>query len=547
MSTAPNQTPERKLFHAPARWDQLRAGFSWDVPTLFNMGVACCDDWAAADPERPAVIHITPDGAPEVHSYGQMQRRSNALANAFRARGLRRGDRCAVLLAQCPEVLLTHFACFKLGLISLPLFTLFGEDGLAYRLQDSGARAVVTDRANLHKIYAIRDRLPQLSVITVIEGPEDGAHGFYEDIAAASDRFQPVQTRADDPAVIIYTSGTTGPPKGALHAHRFLLGHRPAVELQHDFFPRVGDISWTPADWAWVGGLMNIAMISLYYGVPVISHRMGKFDPEAAYALIRRQGIRNMFLPPTALKLMRQFKAPAGLGIRTVMSGGESLGAEMLDWGRSALGVTINETYGQTECNLCLTSSAGIGVQKPGAIGKAVPGFDVIIMDAEGNELPRGEIGQIGVRRGNPVMFREYWQLPEKTAEKYVGDWLKTGDLGVMDDEGYVTFSARDDDVITSSGYRIGPTEIENCLTGHPDVAMAAAVGIPDPVRTEIVKAFVVLRDGARRSDALEAELIARVRTRVSPHVAPRVIEVIDKMPMTATGKIMRRELRARG
>ncbi len=536
---------DRRVFKERADWDSLRRTFKWRVPVRFNMGVACCDDWAAAEPERTALRHVGADGSLETYSYGRLKRASNALANAFLARGLQRQDRCAVLLAQCPEVLITHFACHKLGMITLPLFTLFGEEGLEYRLRDSGARVVVTDRNNVHKILNLKEKLPDLQVVYVLEGAQAGAFGFWQDIAAASDRLTPVDTLAEDPAMIIYTSGTTGPPKGALHAHRFLLGHQPAVELQHEFFPQPGDVGWTPADWAWVGGLMNIAMLCLYYGVPLVSHRMGRFNPDAAYDLIKTLGVRNLFLPPTALKLMRQTRAPAGLAIRTIMSGGESLGADMLDWGQEELGITINETYGQTECNLCLTSAAGLGVQKPGAIGKAVPGFDVAIIDGDGVEVERGKTGEIGVRRGNPVMFMEYWQQPEKTAGKYVGGWLKTGDLGVMDAAGYVTFSSRDDDVITSSGYRIGPSEIENCLNGHPDVAMAAAVGIPDPVRTEIVKAFVVLRQGGQ-VEGLEAALIARVRERLSPHVAPRLVEVIDAMPMTATGKIMRRELRNR-
>jgi len=536
----------RKIFTQPSDWDALRRGFRWDVPEHFNIGVACCDDWARADPGRVAVVHMGAGGEVEEFTYDRLRRASNALANAFVARGLKRGDRVAVLLAQSPEVLITHFAAHKAGMITIPLFTLFGEDALEYRLRDSGARAVVTDRENLPKIAALRDRLPDLAVIYVVEGAEAGAFGLWQDIESASDDFTPVATLAEDPAVIIYTSGTTGPPKGALHAHRFLLGHMPAIELQHDFFPQPGDIGWTPADWAWVGGLMNIALGYLYYGVPVVSHRMGRFDAEAAFAMIARLNIRNLFLPPTALKLMRQVAPPTGLNIRTIMSGGESLGADMLDWGRSALGVTINETYGQTECNLCLTSSASIGVQKPGAIGKPVPGFDIAIIDSAGNEMPRGELGEIAVRRTTPVMFLEYWKQPEKTAEKFVGDWMRTGDLGVMDEQDYVTFQSRDDDVITSSGYRIGPTEIENCLTGHPDVAMAAVVGIPDAVRTEIVKAFVVLREGAS-PEGIEDVLRARVRERLSPHLAPRVVEVIDAMPMTATGKIMRRELRARG
>ncbi|NOX41843.1 MAG: AMP-binding protein [Alphaproteobacteria bacterium] len=536
----------RRIFDKPADWQILRDGFHWNVPKHFNIATACCDSWAAAEPNKVAIIHVKQGGATKTYSFQQLRAGSNALANGFRALGMQKGDRCAVLLAQSPEVMITHFACHKLGMISLPLFTLFGADALEYRLSDSGARVVVTDEENVHKILGIKDKLPALEHIYVVGRAGKDTRDFWLEIGQGSQNFTPVDTLSTDPAIIIYTSGTTGPPKGALHAHEFLLGHLPAVELQHEFFPKPGDVGWTPADWAWVGGLMNIAMVCLYYGVPLISHRMGKFDPEAAYHLIKRQNVKNLFLPPTALKIMRQINAPADLSIRTVMSGGESLGADLLDWGREALGVTINETYGQTECNLCLTSSAGIGVQKPGTIGKPVPGFDVEIIDGDGIKVATGEIGEIAIKRGTPVMFREYWKQPQKTAEKFVGDWLKTGDLGVMDEEGYVTFSSRDDDVITSSGYRIGPTEIENCLTGHPDVALAAAVGIPDPVRTESVKAFIVLRDGAPTA-GLEAELIARVRSRISVHVAPRAIEIIDAMPMTATGKIMRKELRARG
>lgn len=534
---------DRRVFQQQSSWDDLRAGFKSDIPVHFNIAQACCDDWAALDPTRLAVTHVGASGEETHVTYGALRDASNRLANVFRGRNLRQGDRCAVLLPQCPEVLITHFACFKLGMISLPLFTLFGEDGLEYRLKDSGARVVVTDRANVQKVLNLRQKLPDLELIFVVEGAQSGCFGLWQDINAASAALTPVKTLAEDSALIIYTSGTTGPPKGALHAHRFLLGHRPAVELQHEFFPKPGDVGWTPADWAWIGGLMNTAMACLYYGVPLVSHRMGKFDPDAAYHLIKSQKIQNMFLPPTALKLLRQTHSPVNFAVRTIMSGGESLGADMLEWGRSELGLTINETYGQTECNLCLTSCAGLGVQKPGAIGKAVPGFDVAILDEAGQLVEPGEVGEISVHRAAATMFKEYWQTPDKTAGKFAGEWLKTGDLGVMDDEGFVTFSSRDDDVITSSGYRIGPTEIENCLTGHPDVAMAAAIGIPDALRTEIVKAFVVLREGANQG-GLEAELIARVRGRISPHVAPKLIEFIDEMPMTATGKIIRRELR---
>jgi acetyl-CoA synthetase len=536
---------DRRHFKARAPWSELRAGFQWDIPQYFNIAEACCDSWAKYEPNRLAITHVNQDGTDRRLTYGDLSRASSGLANAFQARGLMRGDRCAVLLAQSPEVMISHFACHKLGMISLPLFTLFGEDGLEFRLEDSGARAVVTDRENLPKIQNLRHKLPDLEFVYVVEGEDTNAFGLWDDISRASGQITPIKTLAEDPAIIIYTSGTTGPPKGALHGHRFLLGHCPAVELQHEFFPQPGDVGWTPADWAWIGGLMNTAMMCLYYGVPLVSHRMSKFDVDATYGLISKHKIRNVFLPPTALKLMRQGKTPADFNVRTIMSGGESLGADMLDWGRAELGITINETYGQTECNLCLTSVAGLGVQKPGAIGKSVPGFDVAILDGEGQAVATGDVGEICVRRGTPVMFQAYWQAPEKTADKFIGDWMKTGDLATMDDEGYITFSSRDDDVITSAGYRIGPTEIENCLTGHPDVAMAAAIGVPDPLRTEIVKAFIVLREGAD-AHGLEAALIERVRHRISPHVAPKLIEVIEEMPMTATGKIIRRALRAK-
>ncbi len=393
------------------------------------------------------------------------------------------------------------------------------------------------------KVMALRADLPDLAEVYVIGEAAPPVRGFWAEIEAAHGAFDAADTAADDPAVLIYTSGTTGPPKGVLHAHRFLIGHLPSIECTHPGFGQSGDCGWTPADWAWIGGLMDMAMPCLYYGVPLVSHRMRKFDPDAAYRLIGAHGVRNLFLPPTALKLMRAAAVPGDVNVRSVTSGGESLGADLLDWGLSALKAPINEIYGQTECNLVLASCHGLMEVRPGSMGRALPGFEVAVLDGEGGTAAAGEMGEICVKAPNPVMFLRYWQKPQATAGKLRGGWLRTGDLGTCDGEGYFTYASRDDDVITSAGYRIGPSEIENCLCGHPDVVMAAAVGVPDPVRTEVVKAFVVLREGADW-DGLEAALIARVRDKVSPHVAPRIIERIDALPMTATGKIMRRELR---
>ncbi|MCT8159688.1 AMP-binding protein [Pseudoruegeria sp. SHC-113] len=524
-------------------WSTAQARFRWQVPEHFNIAEVCCDRWARREPDRLALTHIGDDGSRSSWSYGQLKLASDRLAAAFRAEGVGQGDRVALLLPQGPEVLITHFAAMKLGAIVLPLFTLFGPEALDFRLSDSGARVLVTDGASLEKLAALQTR-PQAVFCT------DPAPAPIRSFAQAIDHgpglTQMVNTRSEDPAVLIYTSGTTGPPKGALHAHRFLLGHLPCMELGHMHFPQPGAVGWTPADWAWIGGLMDMAMPCLYYGVPQISGRMRKFDPDAAFRLIREEALTTLFLPPTALRLLRQAQVPAGLSVRSITSGGESLGADLLQWGRDALNAPINELYGQTECNLVISGNPEMMEIRPGTMGRALPGHEVAIIDAQGTPLPPNTEGEIAVRAPDPVMFLGYWNQPEATAKKFVNGWLKTCDLGRMDAEGYVTYGSRDDDVITSAGYRIGPTEIENCLAGHPDVLAAAVVGVPDPVRTEAVKAYVVLREGAAW-DGLEATLIARVRAQVSAHVAPRSVERIAEMPMTATGKIQRRVLRARG
>lgn len=536
-----NPPINRRAIQTPGRWEDLRAAFRWQIPPGFNIAVAACDVWAAADLDRVAIIDVGADGAVVRWTYGQLKRASDRLANALAARGVGRGDRVAILLPQCAEVMITHFAAHKLGAISLPLFTLFGSDALAFRLADSGAKVVVTDGDHVDRVAALRGDLPDLAEIFVAGG---GAfRDFWGEIEAAPDARPVVAAGAEEPAMLIYTSGTTGSPKGALHAHRFLLGHLPSVELQHEFLPQPGDVGWTPADWAWIGGLMDLAMPCLYHGVPLIAHRMRKFEPEAAYRLIADHGVRVLFLPPTALKLMRQAAVPGGVDIRSIGSGGESLGADLLAWGHEALGAPINEIYGQTECNLVISTCHGAMEILPGTMGRAVPGHEVAVIDSGGAPMADGEVGEIAVRRGDPVMFLGYWNQPGKTEEKFVGDWMRTGDLGVRDAEGYFTYVSRDDDVITSAGYRIGPTEIENCLLGDLDVVMAAAVGLPDPVRTEVVMAFVVVREGAS-VEGLAERLVARVRERVSPHVAPRRVEFVESLPMTATGKVMRRALR---
>lgn len=526
-------------------YDAVCRAFQWRVPEFYNIGVDICDRHAA-DPDRVALIYETAEGEVTRFTFRQISRLSNQLANALIAQGIVPGDRVGILLPQCPETAIAHVAVYKIGAVAVPLFTLFGPDALAYRLSDSGAACVITDADGAGKISAIRDSLPALKVILATgAGAFGGTKDFWASLKKGADRFTPVSTRAEDPALIIYTSGTTGPPKGALHAHRVLLGHLPGVEFPHNFFPQPGDCFWTPADWAWIGGLIDVLFPSWHHGMPVVAHRARKFDPDAALALMARHRVRNAFLPPTALKMMRQATAvPSDLALRSIGSGGETLGTELLTWGRTVLGTAINEFYGQTEVNLVVGNCAAAMDIRPGSMGRPIPGHRVDIVDAAGRVLPPGETGTIAVRRPDPVMFLGYWNNPEATEKKFVGDWCLTGDQGRKDDDGYIWFVGRDDDIITSGGYRIGPGEIEDCLITHPAVAMAAVVGVPDPIRTQAVKAFIVLHAGHEASDALKAEIQAHVRRRLAAHEYPRQVDFVDALPLTATGKIIRRQLR---
>lgn len=537
------------MLQRASNFDTLTSQFHWPRPETYNMAAAVSDLWSIRDPNRLAIRQVLEDGTHIDWSHLELNRAANRFANALLAHGVKRGDRVALLLPQTPETAIAHLAAYKIGAIAVPLAALFGRDALSYRLADSGARALVTDNAGLSKLAEIRDDLPDLELIVSVSGPDVGILAFDALLAAASDRFDTLATTPDDPALMIYTSGTTGQPKGVLHGHRVLLGHMPGIELSQNFLGQEGDLLWTPADWAWAGGLLNALFPALALGVPVICQAIRKFDPEAAFHLLEKEGVRNAFIPPTALKMLRSVEAPGKrfkLAWRSVGSAGESLGKETYDWFRAEFGFPVNEFYGQTECNAVLGSAAALGVSRSGAIGKATPGHEVAIVDDAGAPLPPETLGQIAIRRPDPVMFLEYWNKPQATREKFIGDWMITGDQGLMDEDGYVHFIGRDDDIITSASYRIGPGEIEDCLLKHPAVSLAAVIGKPDALRTEIVKAFIVLKPEAQAGEHLEDIIRTFVRERLSAHEYPREIEFVDSLPMTTTGKIIRRKLRER-
>ncbi len=468
--------------------------------------------------EQVAILDLTASDPREV-TFGDLSEMVDGIARAL-INDTRPGDRVGVLLSQSPWCAAAHLAIWKIGAISVPLFKLFKHDALSSRVGDAGLKFVLTDPEGAALVGDLA------KPILIDQMGQEGPPVPFAD------------TRPEDPAVLIYTSGTTGSPKGALHGHRVLTGHLPGVSISHNHL-RQGDCLWTPADWAWIGGLFDVLMPGLALGVPVVAARLDKFTPEACTDLVMRGGVRNVFFPPTALRMLKAADQTIP-GLRSVASGGEPLGAEMLAWGKKAFGLTINEFYGQTECNMVVSSCAKDFPVHPGCIGKPVPGHEVAVIDGDGR--PTNEEGDVAIRRGSASMMLEYWNRTDATAEKFRGDWLITGDRGVWEGD-YLRFVGRDDDVITSAGYRIGPAEIEDCLLTHPAVATVGVVGKPDPLRTEIVKAYVVLKPGA---EATGRELQDWVKDRLAHYSYPREVTFLEELPMTVTGKVIRKELKAR-
>jgi acetyl-CoA synthetase len=537
------------------RYTELYRSFRWQVPERFNIAEACCRRHAR-DRYRFCLYWEDENGATSAWTYWDIQRQANQLANALAALGVKRGDRIGIILPQRPEAIVVHMACYQMAAVAMPLSLLFGPDALEYRLQDSGAVAAVVDPASLANLAQIRGKLPDLKHVVGVAGAREKDVLEWDTLLErAARRFTAVDTLAEDPAVLIYTSGTTGPPKGALEAHRVILGNLPGFSYSHDEFGQQGDLFWSPADWAWTGGLMDALLPTMYYGYPILGYR-GRFDPERAFALCEKYEVRNAFLFPTALKMMMKAapepKRRFDLALRSIMSAGESVGQTVFDWSRAALDITINEMFGQTEVNYIVGNSQRFWPAKSGSIGRPYPGHQVAVIDDDGNEAALGEVGEIAVHRtdihGDPdaVFFLGYWKNDEATRKKYTGEWCRTGDLARRDEDDYLWYQGRADDMFKAAGYRIGPSEVENCLVQHPAVANAAVVPSPDPERGNVVKAFIVLTKEHQPSARLEEEIRNHVRGRLAPYEYPKEIEFIAELPMTTTGKVQRRVLRLR-
>jgi acetyl-CoA synthetase len=537
-------------------YDELVDAFEWEIPSKFNVATYVCDRWANEYPDRVALrIKDDPRGQGE-YTYGEIQTAANRLANYLSEQGIERGDRVGVNVPQKPEAVIAHVATWKLGAVSVPLSTLFGPDALEYRLGDCSASTCVIDESTIDVYREVCDDLDDMSTALTVGDvdPQAGETDFWSALEGYSGEFETATVDADHDLTIFYTSGTTGEPKGVRHAHRMLIGHLPLfaswftnLELTED------DVYWTPASWTWMGGLGIVVLPGMFYGASVVGWNK-QFEGTDVFGLIEEFGITNYWIPPTALRMMMQEDELAEQhdvsSVRTITSGGESLGETIIDWVNETFeGASIHEGYGQTEANMTVGGCEPLGAMKQGKMGKAAPGQEVEILDPETAEPldEPGDVGEIGVRyEGNPVCLKEYWNKPKQTAAKVQNGWLLTEDLGTKDEDGFFEFVSRKDDVIISSGYRIGPEEIEDSLAGHDAVADAGVIGVPDDKRGEIPKAYVQLTDGYEASDALADTLQQHVKDRLAKYEYPRRLEFVEQLPKTATGKLRRADLETR-
>jgi acetyl-CoA synthetase len=547
---------EAYRFHE-REWDgyeELYDAFEWEVPQRFNAAMYCCDRWAEADPDRVA-IHAIETGGEREYTYGELQSMANRLANYLESRGIDRGDRVGVSGAQKVEFVAAHLAVWKLGAVTVPLSLLFGPDGLGYRLRDAGASAFVADAAALEALREVRADCEALDTVLVVEGePQEGEVEFHAAIERESESFETRETAADEPAGLLYTSGTTGPPKGAVHAHRFLLGVLPVyLTVNWNMDLRTDRPVYSPVEWSWVATLYNGVMSSLYYGVPVVADADPEFDPERTLDIVERYGVGVLAGPTTVYRMLMGVPHVEEYDLSSLsvaVQGGEALGQTVVEWLRETVdGIAVHEAYGQTESGIFVGDCEALGVEhQPGRMGKPLPGSEVAAIDLEEPErVAEGEVGELALRHeDNPMAFLKYWNEPEKTAAVRDGGWHRTGDLGVHHADGYLSFHSRKDDVIITSGYRVGPDEIEESLAAHEAVAVAGVIGVPHEKRREVPKAFVVTAEGHEPDEVLREELQAHVGERLAKYEYPRELEFVEELPRTTTGKVRRQSLRER-
>ncbi len=497
-----------------------------------------------------AMVFERDDGTLEHWNFAEVDAAATVLATRLRQLGAGPGDPVGIHTGMRPETAIAHMSICKLGAVAVTLSQLYGPDALAHALNDCGARILLTTEAGWapHRKSA-GTTLPQLETVLVSEtcGTEEDLRTVMSSRPSAS--FEPDFGRADDPALLMYTSGSTGMPKGIRHAHRVLASYRPSINLFYNLSLCDADaVFWSPADWAWVGGLLDMLFPAWLAGRPVATSE-ARFSADWAFGFMARHEVTHAFLTPTAIKRLAETPDPRAqhdLALRVICTGGEALAADTLAWAEDRLGVVCNEFYGLTEVNHLIGNCAALYPRRPGSMGIAYPGHKVFLVDAEGSEVTPGEPGEIVTPANAPTRYLGYLNAPEKEAELRLGPKMRTRDLAVQDEDGYFWYKGRSDDLIKSSGFRIGPTEIEDCLIAHSAVAEAAAIAKPDTERGSIVKAFVRLSKGFEGSEELSHGLKAHVRERLAAYKAPREIEYVEEFEMTSSGKVNRKVLRLR-
>jgi acetyl-CoA synthetase len=521
-------------------YEELASKFKWNIPEYFNIGEAILDRNCS---DNVALYYEDFEGNKASYTFRELKSLSDSLIGLLSEKlGVKKGDVVGVYLQPRVETIVSILSIYRLGGITLSISPLMGVEAVEYRIRHSKAKAIIMEGNKKE----VREKLKDVNVIIIGDEAKSENETDFSEVKKKTGNYNAVRTKSDEPAQLFYTSGSTGEPKGVLHAHRFLLGHIPAYQLYFELAPKDNDVFYTPADWGWIGAIGDVILPSLYFRKPIVAYRReGRFDPANDLSIMQKYNVTCAFIPPTALRIIRREiphpKKDYDLKLRALSSAGEAVGEDLIIWAMNELSPHVNEFYGCTEANLVVVNNSLW--RKIGALGKPTPGHEVAVIDENGKPII-GEIGEIAVKVGDPVMFLGYWKNPEATQRKFRGEWFLIGDLGIMDNQGYIWFKGRADDVIKVSGYRLGPEEIERVILQHPAVQDVAVIGKPDKIRGNIIKAFIVLKDGYSPSEELVMQIQNLVKTKLASYAYPREIEFVKELPRTETGKLKRFELR---
>jgi acetyl-CoA synthetase len=531
------------------KWDSVHPHFSWHTTNKVNMAYECIDRHVEnGNGEKEALIYIN-EQTKESYTFSDLKRKTDEWAHLLKSQGVKKGDRVFTFLPKNPECYIAVLATIKIGAIVGPLFEAFMEEAIYDRMFDCEASVLITNEELLKRVPV--GKLPHLRSIFITDDSDNPYAKSLPKLAATTPKAEGEIIEwvdLNDGMIIHYTSGSTGKPKGVLHAHRVMIQQyqtgKWVLDLKED------DIYWCTAHPGWVTGSSYGIFAPWLNGATVVVHG-GRFRADEWFQVIEETGVTVWYSAPTAFRLLMEHTSLIDQynlsSLRHILSVGEPLNPEVITWGMEAFNVRIHDTWWMTETGAQLIVNLPDSPIKPGSMGRAFPGITASIIDQDGKEVKRGEFGLLAIKKGWPSMMKEIWKNEEKFHSYFVDDWYISGDLAYMDEEGYVFFQGRSDDMINSSGERIGPFEVESKLIEHPAVVEAAVIGKPDPVRGEIVKAFIVLTAGYTETDELKKDIQTFVRFKLSAHAMPREIEILTELPKTQiSGKILRRILKAK-